>query len=296
ERASQATTEAVTRTLEPLLSREAERLDGVREALAEVGTRVNATAGRLVELTSGLEGLARAHIDSIDRSGQAVLAAFDRAVVGGGAALDAAAGTLATAARDLQSGAEMLAPRLATLTTELGGLSREVALLLAARGPDGPDLDLGAVMLGELDRLGGSVERLTALMHLAETDGGAGAATVQAGEVAEAPAGPDAEADAEAEAETAAEMEGDLEAALVDGVIPPEDSEPAVVGVPLDSAIADENVEGLFATGAADSADERDNELAAPPLQEGLQEDLTEDLPEDSDVRPRHADDEEEPA
>ncbi|MEP6654090.1 MAG: hypothetical protein ABJA82_12075, partial [Myxococcales bacterium] len=163
ERASQATTEAVTRTLEPLLSREAERLDGVREALAEVGTRVDATAGRLVELTSGLEGLARAHIDSIDRSGQAVLAAFDRAVVGGGAALDAAAGTLGTAARELQSGAEMLAPRLATLTTELGGLSREVALLLAARGPDGADLELGAVVLGELDRLGGSVERLTAL-------------------------------------------------------------------------------------------------------------------------------------
>jgi hypothetical protein len=148
-----------------MLAEEASRLDEVRSALAEVGSRVDVTAGRLLELTATLGSISREHIAAIDRSGQAVLAAFERAVVGGGASLDSAAGTLAAAARDLQAGAATLAPRMGNLASELGALGREVALLLAARGPDG---DIGAVVLGELDRLGAGMERLTELIRLAE--------------------------------------------------------------------------------------------------------------------------------
>jgi hypothetical protein len=53
---------------------------------------------------------------------------------------------------------------MGALSTELQTLGRELALL-AARDPEG---DLSAVVLGEIERLGTGVERLTELLRLAE--------------------------------------------------------------------------------------------------------------------------------
>jgi hypothetical protein len=165
EEAARASTAALSKALDPLFAAEASRLEAVRGALAGVATEVRDTAARLTALDETLATHGRQHLESLDRASSAVLASFDRAVLGGGAALDGAATTLAAAARDLNAGAEALGPRIAALTTELGALGREVALL-AARDPEG---ELGAVVLAELERLGAGVDRLGDLLRLAET-------------------------------------------------------------------------------------------------------------------------------
>jgi chemotaxis protein histidine kinase CheA len=164
EEAARATTAVLSNTLEPLFAAEAGRLEAVRATLAEVAKGIEAAVARLGALDAGMAGLSRDHLATIDRAGTAVLASFDRAVLGGAAALDGAAGSLATAAKDLQSGADAFAPRIAALTTELGALGREVALL-AARDPES---ELDAVVLGELERLGAGIDRLVELSRLGQ--------------------------------------------------------------------------------------------------------------------------------
>jgi hypothetical protein len=148
----------------------------VEAALREAVAGAAIAAERLGALTTTLEGVGREHTAAMERGGQAVLAAFEQAVAGGGAALDRAAAGLATAARDLQSGADVLGPRLTALGVELGALSREVALLVAARGPDDA---LGGAVLGELERLGGAVEGLGALVRAGRAATAAAADAVQ---------------------------------------------------------------------------------------------------------------------
>jgi DNA anti-recombination protein RmuC len=172
-RATRETAQLVAQSLGPLFAGEARDRAAVEEALRDAVAGTSAAAERLGTLTTVLEGVGREHTAAMERGGQAVLAAFEQAVVGGGAALDRAATGLATAARDLQSGAEVLGPRLTALGVELGALSREVALLVAARGPDDA---LGGAVLGELERLGGAVERLGALVRAGRAAAAAAAA------------------------------------------------------------------------------------------------------------------------
>jgi hypothetical protein len=153
----------IARTLTPLFSEEAARLDGLKATLGEAATGIGAAATRLEALGAELEGLTRSQIEAIGQSSQTVRDSFDRAVLGAGTALDQAAGTLAGAATDLRAGVETVRPALDSLTRELGALGREVALLMAARGPES---DLGAVVLGELERLGSGVDRLNELLRL----------------------------------------------------------------------------------------------------------------------------------
>jgi hypothetical protein len=164
EEAARATTAVLSNKLEPLFAAEAGRLEGVRATLAEVANGIEAAVARLGALDAGMAALSRDHLATIDRAGTAVLASFDRAVLGGAAALDGAAVTLATAAKDLQSGADAFAPRIAALTAELGALGREVALL-AARDPE---REMDAVVLGELERLGAGIDRLVELSRLGQ--------------------------------------------------------------------------------------------------------------------------------
>jgi hypothetical protein len=166
--AARETALLVARSLEPLLAAEARDRVAIEGALREAALGAGEASGRLTALTASLESVGRDHAAAIERGGQAVLAAFEHAVLGGGAALDRAAAGLAAAARDLQSGAELLTPRLAALSTELGALAREVALLMAARGPDD---ELGAAVLDELERLGGAMESLGALVRAAHGTG-----------------------------------------------------------------------------------------------------------------------------
>jgi hypothetical protein len=165
EQAVRAATEQLAGTLGPLFAAEDARLEGVREGLARSATGIEQAVTRLAEVGAAVEAVSRAHAETVEQAGRGVLAAFDRAVLGGGAALGGAASALAAAARDLRAGAETFAPRMAALSAELGPLTREVALL-AARDPDG---DLSAAVLGELERLGAGVERLDELVRLAQT-------------------------------------------------------------------------------------------------------------------------------
>jgi len=171
-RATRETAQLVAQSLGPLFAGEARERAAVEAALRDAVAGAAIAAERLGTLTTALEGVGREHTAAMERGGQAVLAAFEQAVVGGGAALDRAALGLATAARDLQSGADVLGPRLNALGVELGALSREVALLVAARGPDDA---LGGAVLGELERLGGAVEGLGALVRAGRADAAAAA-------------------------------------------------------------------------------------------------------------------------
>jgi hypothetical protein len=182
EEAVRTTAADLGRTLQPLLAAEAQRLELVREAFSHTVGGLQQASVRLTELHGVLEGTSRTHVTAIENAGQAVLAAFDRVVLGAGTALDGAAGKLAAAAHELGSGVETLSPKIASLTTELGALGRELALQ-TARSPEG---DIGSVVLGELERIGAGLDRLTRLQQLA---GGrvAGFATPTAAELGAAP-------------------------------------------------------------------------------------------------------------
>jgi hypothetical protein len=151
-------------TLEPLFAREDQRLEAVREGLSKAAAGVEQAAARIGEASGAIEGVSKTHVETVDMAARGVLSAFDRAVVSGGAALGGAATALAAAARDLRAGADDFGPRLTALSTELGPLGRELAQLVA-RDPEG---DLAAVVLGELDRLGAGMDRLTELVRMAE--------------------------------------------------------------------------------------------------------------------------------
>jgi hypothetical protein len=156
-------------SVEPLFATEADRLEAVRASLVEISARLDAASGRLTEVTGAVAELGRGHTSALEETGKAVLAAFDRAVLGGGAALDGAAKVLAEAARDLRAGTEGFAPTLGQLSTDLASLGREVALM-AARNPES---DSSVVVLAELERLGTGVDRLTSLYELAQGTGAA---------------------------------------------------------------------------------------------------------------------------
>jgi hypothetical protein len=150
-------------TLQPLFTAEDGRLEAVREGLGRASASIDQAAGRIGEASTVMESVSRAHAEAVEHAAQGVLAAFDRAVVSGGAALGGAASSLAASARDLRAGTDAFGPKLTALSTELGALGRELAVL-AARDPEG---DLAAVVLGELDRLGAGMDRLTELARLA---------------------------------------------------------------------------------------------------------------------------------
>jgi hypothetical protein len=155
----------LARTLQPLFTAEDARLEAVREGLGKAGASIEQAAVKLGEVSGVMEGLSRAHVETVELAARGVLSAFDRAVVSGGASLGGAATSLAAAARDLRAGADAFGPKLDALTSELGPLGRELAQL-AARDPEG---DLTAVVLSELDRLGAGMERLTELVRMAGT-------------------------------------------------------------------------------------------------------------------------------
>jgi hypothetical protein len=182
EETVRALSDRLGNSVEPLFATEADRLEAVREALVEISGRLDAAGGRLTEVTGAVAELGRGHTSALEETGKSVLAAFDRAVLGGGAALDAAAGTLAQAAQDLRAGTEGFAPTLGQLSADLASLGREVALM-AARNPES---DSSVVVLAELERLGTGVDRLTSLYEMAqmgppvEDTGAAEAATAEA--------------------------------------------------------------------------------------------------------------------
>jgi hypothetical protein len=164
EETVRALSERLGNSVEPLFATEADRLEAVRAALVEISGRLDAAGGRLTEVTGAVAELGRGHTSALEETGKSVLAAFDRAVLGGGAALDAAAGTLAQAAKDLRAGTEGFAPTLGQLSADLASLGREVALM-AARNPES---DSSVVVLAELERLGTGVDRLTSLYEMAQ--------------------------------------------------------------------------------------------------------------------------------
>ena len=150
----------------------------MRESFGQTAAGIQQAAERLTELQGVLDGTSRAQVAAIESAGQAVMGAFDKAVLGAGNALEGAAGKLATAAQQMTAGVETFTPKIAALASELSALGRELALQ-SARGPEG---DLGAVVLGELERIGAGLDRLAQLHRLAgggrrcgrSTGGGAG--------------------------------------------------------------------------------------------------------------------------
>ena len=176
EEALRGMTERLGNSVEPLFATEAGRLEAVREALTEISARLDVAGGRLTEVTGAVAELGRGHTSALEETGKAVLSAFDRAVVGGGAALDGAATVLAQAAKDLRAGTEGFAPTISQLSADLQALGREVALM-AARAPDN---DGQVVVMAELERLGTGVDRLTSLYELAQAQGQAPAADLAA--------------------------------------------------------------------------------------------------------------------
>jgi hypothetical protein len=78
--------------------------------------------------------------------------------------LDAAAEHLAQAANQLREGTAVLAPSVAGLTPELAALSREIALMAARQDEN----EAGNLVLEELTRVGEGMDRLQALMKLAQ--------------------------------------------------------------------------------------------------------------------------------
>jgi hypothetical protein len=154
----------LNQTLQPLFASEETRLEAVREGLARAASAVEQAATRITEASGAMEGVSKSHVETVELAARGVLSAFDRAVVSGGAALGGAATALAAAARDLRAGADDFGPRLTALSTELGPLGKELAQLVA-RDPEG---DLAAVVLGELDRLGAGMDRLTELVRMTE--------------------------------------------------------------------------------------------------------------------------------
>jgi hypothetical protein len=185
DEAVRTTTGELARTLQPMLAAEAERLELIKEAFGQSVAGIQQATERLAELQGVLEGTSRAQAAAIEGAGQAVVASFDKAVLGAGTALDAAAGKLAAAATDMTSGFASFGPRITALSTELSALGRELALQ-AARGPES---DMGAVVLGELERIGAGLDRLAQLHRL----GGGGAAALGAPPAAELGAAPSAE-------------------------------------------------------------------------------------------------------
>ncbi len=182
EEAVKATTAELGRTLQPMLAAEAQRVEQLREAFGQTATQIQEAAARLAELHGVLDSTARAQVAAIETAGNSVMGAFDKAVLGAGAALDGAAAKLAGAAQQMSSGVETFAPQIAALSSELSALGRELALQ-AARGPEG---DLGAVVLGELDRIGTGLDRLAQLHKLASgAPSGPPAAELGAAPVAE---------------------------------------------------------------------------------------------------------------
>jgi hypothetical protein len=190
EESVRATTAELGRTLQPMLAAETERLELAKEAFGQTAAGIQQATARMVELQAALEGGARAQVAAIEGAGQSVLAAFDRAVLGAGQSLDGAAGKLAGAANQLSGGFETFSPKIAALSTELGALGRELALQ-AARGPEG---DLGAVVLSELERIGAGLDRLAQLQRLA--GGGTGFGAQPAAELGAAPSAESFGADA----------------------------------------------------------------------------------------------------
>ena len=176
EEAVRATSAELGRTLSPLFTEEATRLEAVRAALSESASALSRAAEKLDLVGPQLEGLTTAHGTALTATGETVRDSIDRAVLSAGTALDQAASTLAQAAADMRGGVETQAPRLESLTRELSALGREVALM-AARGTDG---DLGTVMLGELERVGTGVDRLHELLRLARSEPTSEAVEVEA--------------------------------------------------------------------------------------------------------------------
>jgi hypothetical protein len=163
--------EALAETVQAQLQAIVDRARTQAEAIAD-GARAQAEAitGSARSHAETLADTSRAQQQALQAAAEQVLAAFDRTVIGGGAALDAAATALSGAAGNFKSAADGLSPRLDGLAHELGAMSREVALL-AARGPTGGGGDeLGAVVLGELERLGTAVDRLAELVRLASAE------------------------------------------------------------------------------------------------------------------------------
>jgi hypothetical protein len=199
-----ATSSELGRALAPMFAEEASRLEAVRAALAASATSMEAVAARLDGSGAQIEALARSQTDSVQATAQAILAGLDRTVLSSAGALDGAAGQLARAGGDLRAATELLAPRLETLSRELEAVGREVALL-AARGADG---ELGAVVLGELERLGAGFDRLSDLVRLAggpPPEDELGPLPIVNGDAAEAPAGEELAAQEES-AESAGEQ------------------------------------------------------------------------------------------
>jgi hypothetical protein len=163
EAAVRATSAELGRTLAPMFAEESAQLQAVRAALAEGAGALASTAAQVEAIGGQIEEISRAQVETLQATAAAVVAGFDKAVLGGASALDGAAGQLAGAATDLRGGTEALVPRMDVLSKELGALAREVALL-AGRGADG---DLGAVVLGELERLGAGFDQLSELVRLA---------------------------------------------------------------------------------------------------------------------------------
>jgi hypothetical protein len=180
EESVRATTAELGRTLQPALAAEAQRLEQLGGSFAGAAEGIQQSAVRLAELHALIDGTSRAQVAAIENAGQAVMAAFDKAVLGAGTALEGAAGKLATAAQQMSAGVDTFTPKIAALASELSALGRELALQ-AARGPEG---DLGAVVLGELERIGASLDRLAQLQRLA---GGGAPAGPPAAELGAAP-------------------------------------------------------------------------------------------------------------
>lgn len=189
-------------------------------------------------VVTGLEASLQGSASTLEATGQAVIAGLDRSVVASASALDGAARQLAEAAQSMRGGTETLGPRLEAVAREMGALGREVALL-AARGAEG---DLGAVVLGELERLGAGFDQLSELVRLSR----GGEPTPAGGEISAPPAVAEAAPEETAAVDVPAAGETELSATFEshdEDLLP---ADPVVVaeadGTGVDEEISDEPV------------------------------------------------------
>jgi hypothetical protein len=135
---------------------------------AAVG-RLEAALGSLgAQQAAASQQLLVAQGEQLTATTQALAAAFERSVGAEGQRLAAAAAGLGTAAAELGQAAQALGGPLAALPPELSALASEVALLAARSDAHDP-----AAGLDELARVGEGVERLEALLRLAQGPGSA---------------------------------------------------------------------------------------------------------------------------
>ena len=155
----------------------------IKEAFGQSVSGIQQATERLAELQGVLEGTARAQVAAIEAPGKR----HGRLRQGG-----RGGGRLPRRRRRQAGGRgprssapafETFGPRIATLSSELGALGRELALQ-SARGPEG---DLGAVVLGELERIGAGLDRLAELQRLGASGAAAGWAAPPAAELGAAP-------------------------------------------------------------------------------------------------------------